>query len=567
LLEGHLLMSRARGDLPLSAGLVLLVWLLLGVLWWSALDQRPLARPDEGRYAEIAREMAVSGDWVTPRLNGIKYFEKPPLQYWATAAAFRFFGTTERSARVWSVACGFLSLLLTAWLAAASGAAPATRLLAPLVLGGALYAALLGHISTLDSGVSTFLTASLACYLQARSARHSRGWMLLAGACAGLALLSKGLIALVLPGVGLLLYTLLSRELSAWRRLYLGATLGALAAVAGPWLMLCSWRNPEFAQFFFIHEHFERFTSTVHRRVEPGWYFLPLLAAGLLPWTLVLPRAVVMAWAYRPINPEGFRPMRFLLAYAGGVVLFFSLSGSKLPTYILPAFPPLAVLLAHALVAAPRLPRVALGGGALLLAGVLLAGAALLGWPGLAAQLQVNLDLDPDMVVPYAHLAPWLAAGGLMVLLAAVLLRLLSDAWRLGACGTVALAALGAASASLHGASALAPFNSSGPWAVQWRAQLAPDGRLFSVGTYDQTLDFYLNRTVILVDFLDELEFGLRQEPGLAIQDVATFRATWGRQPGDHAVMEPGRYEILLASGLPMRVVARDSRHVLVSPP
>ncbi|MDE3011782.1 MAG: glycosyltransferase family 39 protein [Pseudomonadota bacterium] len=549
-----------------APGMVLLVWALLAALWWSGLDERPLARPDEGRYAEISREMALGSDWITPRLNGIQYFEKPPLQYWATALAYRGFGVGERTARLWTVGCGFLSLVLTAWLAGAAGAAPGAALLAPLVLAGALYAGLLGHINTLDSGVSAFLTATLACYLQSRRSPASRRWMLAAGACAGLAMLSKGLIAVALPGVALLLYTFINRDLSGWRRLHPLAATGTLLLVAGPWFLACSLRNPGFAEFFFVHEHFQRFTSTIHQRVEPVWYFLPLLLVGLLPWTLVLPRALLQAWASPATPPAGFRPLRFVLAYGIGVVAFFSLSGSKLPGYILPAFPAFAVLIAHSLASAPRLPRLALGTGSLLQALLLLLAAALFGLPELDARLGIRLDLDPDMVAPYARLAPWLAVGAAALAAGSLLLRLLPDRQRHAACVALGLAGLVASSASLHGAAALAPFNSSASWVAQWRDAVPSGSRLFSVGTYDQTLDFYLERTVTLVDFQDELAFGLEREPGLAIADPAAFRATWGRQPDDHAVMEPERYRQLLEQGLPMRVVARDSRHVVVSP-
>ncbi len=558
-----------RKEAPLPWLLLVAVWLVLGALWCSTLDHRPLGRPDEGRYGEIAREMAKGGDFVTPRLNGIQYFEKPPLQYWATAIAYQSFGVNEQTARLWATACGFLSIVLTAWMARLAGLNAAGGLLAAVVMAGALYPALLGHVNTLDAGVTAFLTATVACYLQAQRSAASPRWMALAGASAGLAMLSKGLIALVLPGVGLALYTVCTLSLSGWRRLHLPQVLLTLLLVAGPWFVLVSWRNPAFPHFFFIHEHFERFASTVHRRVEPGWYFLPLLLCGLLPWTLLLPAALVRAWSTGPVNPEGFRPQRFLLCYALGVVAFFSASGSKLPSYIYPAFPPLAVLLTHALQQGPALPRRLLTLGGLALSGVLgLAGLLLLG-RGLDRALGISLDMDADMITPYAQLAPWLLIGSFAVALGVIALRLLPAQRRLLACLLLGLSTLLAAQASLHGASALAEFNSSRPWveANALRTRIPADARLFSVGTYDQTLDFYLDRTVILVDFLDELEFGLQQEPALSIPSEAAFRATWGSQPGDHAVMEPARYAHLLSTGLPMRLVARDSRHVLVSAP
>ncbi len=565
---------RNASTAPVSVPMAALTWLLLAVLWWGAWDHRPLARPDEGRYGEIAREMAHSGDWITPRLNGIKYFEKPPLQYWATAVAYQTLGEDERSARLWTTLCGFLTLILTACLARQVGLGPAGGLVAASVLAGSLYPALLGHINTLDTGVAAFLTATLSCFLQAQRSPASRRWMLLAGACAGLAMLSKGLIGLVLPGLGLMLYTLVNRDLSGWRRLHPGLALLACLLVAGPWFVLVSWRNPEFPHFFFIHEHFERFTSTVHRRVEPAWYFLPLLLGGLLPWTLLLPGALRAGWQSPPRNGEGFRSGRFLLMYAIGVVAFFSASGSKLPGYIAPAFPALAVLLAQAALAGPQPPlrRLTFGGIGL---GLLLTVAGLLLQPnGLDRMLGIPLDLDPDMVVPYAALAPWLMLGGAAQLAASALVPLLAQRQRLLALVCLGLAGLLTAGSGLHGASAMAGFNSSLPWLQASHLQgtalataLPAGSRLFSVGTYDQTLDFYLGRTVILVDFLDELEFGLQQEPERALATEAAFRATWGTQPHDHALLEPGRFAALQAAGLPMRVVARDARHVLVSAP
>src|SRR3954465_862145 len=142
-------------------------WVLLGVfaiVWFSALGYRSLAKPDEGRYAEIAREMAVTGDWVTPRLNGIKYFEKPALQYWATAAAFRAFGEREWAARLWTGLCGFWGVLL-AFFAGRRLYGAAAGLLAGAVLGSSLMYFVMGHLNTLDMGLAVFLEAALVAFL------------------------------------------------------------------------------------------------------------------------------------------------------------------------------------------------------------------------------------------------------------------------------------------------------------------------------------------------------------------------------------------------------------------
>jgi len=542
--------------------------ILLTLIWWAAWDTRPLARPDEGRYAEIAREMALSGDYITPRLNGIKYFEKPPLQYWATALAYSTAGQNERTARFWATFCGFLSLVFTGCIARNLGGSRITVWLAPLVLAGALYPSLLGHVNTLDSGVTAFLTGAIAAYLQAqRSSNRSKTWMCIAGISLGLAVLSKGLIGIVLPGIALVLYTVTSLNFSAWKRAHILTTISSLLIVTAPWFVLCSLRNPEFAHFFFVHEHIERFTSTVHQRVEPAWYFLPILIAGLLPWTLLLPQAWVSAWTSKATSPHGFQPARFLLLYTLGILVFFSASGSKLPTYILPAFPPIAALIAVYLSSSKRLPFRLIAFGSLAFGLLFLLAGLLLGFPEQSIQQGIPLDLDPDMLVPYAHFSPWLAGGGLALLIASILLLALKDRAPFLACTCIGLAGLMASSSGLHGASALAAFNSASPWVTSWQDKVPSHARIFSIFTYDQTLDFYLNRTVTLVNFEDELGFGLKQEPERSIPQFKDFLLTWGQQPGDIAIFEVGQLPLLKESGMPIHVLAQNTRHVVVSPP
>src|SRR6185312_15355150 len=183
----------------------LLLALLAVVALAIALDnlERPLANPDEGRYSEISREMALSGDWVTPRLDGIKYFEKPPLQYWATAASFEVLGASEPAARLYVFACGFLTLLVTgytAWrlMGADAGLASMLALVAsPYFMG-------LGGIITLDMGLTLWTTTTVCAFLIAEDARTSPGararWLALAWAAMALAVLSKGLVGIVFAG-------------------------------------------------------------------------------------------------------------------------------------------------------------------------------------------------------------------------------------------------------------------------------------------------------------------------------------------------------------------------------
>ncbi|NDP43035.1 MAG: phospholipid carrier-dependent glycosyltransferase, partial [Aromatoleum sp.] len=238
-----------------------LVFAAIALIWFVNLDMRRLAHPDEGRYAEIAREMVTTGDWVTPRLNGLKYFEKPPLQYWVTAAAFRVFGINEAAARLWPALAGLLAVAAIGYAGLALGG-PLLGTFGALALAGTLWHSGLAQIITLDSGLAFFLTLGLAALVVAQRdetpAGERRAWMWLVWAAMAGATLSKGLIGLVLPCAALLTYTMLTRDLAVWRRLHLVSGLALYLALTAPWFVAVSRANPEFAQFFFIHEHVER---------------------------------------------------------------------------------------------------------------------------------------------------------------------------------------------------------------------------------------------------------------------------------------------------------------------
>jgi 4-amino-4-deoxy-L-arabinose transferase-like glycosyltransferase len=327
----------------MSRRLIWILWMTLAAVWFGTLEQRALVRPDEGRYAEIPREMVASGDWLTPRLNEFKYFEKPALQYWATAAGYKLFGESEWTARLWPALTGFLSILL-AWWTGRRLWGPLAGHLAAAILASSLLFVVLGHLITLDMGLSFFLQVAWTAFLFAQNDERSvsRRWMLLAWGALALAVLSKGLVALVLVGAALVGYTLLNRDLSPWKRLVPLRGLLLFLLIAAPWFVAVSLANPEFPQFFFIHEHFERFLSTVHRRDEPGWYFFAVYALGALPWSLLLVHTLLKSWSQGTAGR--FSADRFLLVWILSSFAFFSVSGSKMAPYILPVFPALALL-------------------------------------------------------------------------------------------------------------------------------------------------------------------------------------------------------------------------------
>lgn len=540
----------------MPGGRLLLLVFAFAAVWFGTLDYRRLVNPDEGRYAEIPREMVVTGDWLTPRLNGIKYFEKPALQYWATAAAYTAFGQHDWTARLWPALTGFFGVLLAGFVGRRLFGAEAGLLAAVTLATSLLYLAI-GHFNTLDMGLTFFLEAAVFGFLLAQSGQ--RRWMLVAWAALALAVLSKGIVALVLTGGTLVLYSLLARDLSVWRRLELVRGLPLFLLIAAPWFIAVSLANPEFAHFFFIHEHFERFLTKVHHRYQPAWYFVPVLLIGALPWTTLALQSLARAWR-RGEEKSGFAVRRFLALWCVVVFAFFSVSDSKLLSYILPLFPALALLVGDQLT---RIGRKSLLRHLAFVA--LIALVCLLLAPRVA--LRANDETPIAMMGAYAH---WLTAAAAIWSVGALAALVL--AWRdrkIPAIASLAAATFLAGTGAMLGHENLSASNSAYWIATKIKPLVPADAPFYSVGNYDQTLPVYLGRTVTLVHYLGELEFGLKQEPAKSIRSMAEFRQRWTADADAFAIMDPEAYDQLRQEGLPMTEIARDTRRVVVrkSPP
>src|SRR3984885_15448219 len=245
---------------------------LLAMVWFATLSTRPLFNPDEGRYAEIPREMLSGGDWVIPHLNGLAYIEKPPLQYWATALSYRLLGPSAVAARLYCALTALATIVL-GWLTARRlwGAAAGWR--AAAVLSGMLMFVVLGQLLTLDMSLTFYMTLSLAAFLLAQTAAQPRRWMLLAWAATALGVLTKGLVAAAIPVAVLILYSLYSRDFAPWRRLYAAWGLPLFLAVTVPWHWLAARRLPDFLGVFFVHEHVGRYLTPISDRQGPGGVF------------------------------------------------------------------------------------------------------------------------------------------------------------------------------------------------------------------------------------------------------------------------------------------------------
>jgi 4-amino-4-deoxy-L-arabinose transferase-like glycosyltransferase len=521
---------------------------------------RPLANPDEGRYSEISREMAASGDWVTPRLNGIKYFEKPPLQYWASALSFRLFGENEYSARLYIALAGLGTIALVGWLARRLWGAD-TALASMLALACSPYFMALGGIVTLDMGLTLWMTATLFAFLAAEQARDrprvQRAWMLAAWAAMALAVLSKGLVGIIFAGAAVFFAIALRRDITVLDRLHLIPGLAVFLAIAAPWFVAVSMANEEFAQFFFIHEHFARFLTRAHRRVEPWWYFIPFFVLGFLPWMFALPPAIVRAW--REEAGKAFQPLRISMLWSASIFIFFSASGSKLPTYVLPAFPPLAIVLGRYLASADERTL------ARLVAPMVPLSLAAYWWTWWQFP---QSSKDGWMWVLNQQMQPW-AVGASVCLLAGTLAAtwLLLHGRRWLAIAATTLAVLLLIDCMEEAYEELTPRQSGLEVAEKMKPHIGPATQLYFVGHYEQTVPFYLGRTLTLFDYQDEFETGQNAEARFAQRDLHEFVPVWRPQRDALAIMLPRVYEKLKAQGVPMTVLHADPKRVLVRHP
>jgi 4-amino-4-deoxy-L-arabinose transferase-like glycosyltransferase len=534
----------------------LLALVLLALLWFGALETRGLFQPDEGRYAEIAREMLASGDWVTPRLNDLKYFEKPPLQYWATALSLAAFGRDEWSARLWPAVTGFLGILVLVFAGNRTGPVGAGTI-AGMVLASAVGYFLAGQYLTLDMGLTFFLCAALCAFLLAQHAppAPARRWMLVVWAAMACAVLTKGLVGIVLPGAALFAYALLQRDWALLRRMEWGRGGALFALIALPWHLLVQWRNPDFFRFYILNEHFARYLLSEHHRPGPWWYFIVVLGLALIPWVVLLPGVFRRLPAARR-GAGAFDVDRFLLVWAATILLFFSASASKLPGYIIPALPAIALLIGRDVARRGRLDAARPG---LVLA---LAGAAVLAF-GLPALGRTHVLDD----VLYAYF-PWLTLGALALVAGGFVAWALRGTAGLRPALALAFASVAGSQLILTGLHQLDTQYSTERFAERLlgdEEDFSSAPPFYSVGFFDDSLPFYLGRTLTLVDYRGELGPGIAAEPQKYVDSLAEFERRWLAAPEAYAVMRPEQYAGLRARRLPMRVLAMDPRRVVVS--
>jgi len=520
-----------------------------------------LWEPDEARYAEIAREMLQSGNLLVPHLNYVAYVEKPPLLYWLTTLSFWIFGVSEFAVRL-PIAMSAIAGILATYFFALRAFGRRHAVLAAAILATTPLYALMAQVLTTDMTLTALVTiATFALYLHWLEGGR---WCWVAYVAMGLAVMTKGPVGAALPVLSMLLWLALNRELRgaiAKFRAVPGLLLTTL--IAAPWFVAMTVREPGFAGFYFVGEHLRRVFDSDYSHGEAFYFYIPVLAVGLLPWSLLVP---FLTWRAATRNPA----RSFCVIAAGVTVFAFSCASAKLIPYILPAVPPLSVLIADGLVSlawptpesrpALRVPdsRILIESGpmlALLGAGVFIAAMA-------AAQFRTQYVMAARPAM-YAIGAILIAGGAATTSMFATR----RTATGLGAIVvTLAFALIAGGSARREVEPMRSYAGLSRAIAVQ-----APDAAIICYHRYVQSLPFYNRRRIILVGGRTELDFGARLDPDAAEwflnNDEQMFRR-W-EQPGhvvvvldagDLARMKEsfGEFDVIATEGKKRAILRRE---------
>ena len=321
----------------------MLVFVVAGLLFFAGLGHFPLFEPDEGRNAEVAREMIELDDWITPHYNGLTYLDKPALFFWMVATSFKALGFTAAAARLPSALMA-LGTVFLAWLWARR--VGVGRVNAALILASTPFMIAFSRIVIFDMTLTFLVSLSLLGFwgLEKSEFQKVRFSLLFFGSM-GLAAITKGPVGFLLPLLTVIAYLGLSGRWRDLRRLRWGPGLLAFLATALPWFLAASLQNPDFPRYAFLDESLLRFTTGSARRGGPLYYYLPVFLLGFLPWSLFLLTGYLGRWrAWRRLRDPENRALLFVVCWAAVVLVFFTISRSKLPGYILPAFTPLSLL-------------------------------------------------------------------------------------------------------------------------------------------------------------------------------------------------------------------------------
>ncbi len=518
------------------AGLV--VWAYL-----AGLNSYPLTERSEARYAGVAWEMLRSGDYLTPRYNGIKHLHKPPLFYWLTAGSMGILGESEEAARLPCALAALATLAVVGWWAKRPEMGCSHPWLVPACLSTSPFFWEMGRVAVTDMLVTFLVTVSLAVAWKVLSEGPDRISLVIFWAALGLNFLAKGPVGPLIVAMALLPTMLLAKV--SWRVLAPGPGLVLAAAIGLPWYLWIVSQNPGLLSYLLKFQTADRVFTTVHERTGPPWFYLPVLLGGFLPWSVWLPGSIRRAVGL--IRKGELSPDALLLAWIVGPTLFFSMMGSKLPTYVLPLFPALALLVSRQFAAmSPRARAYPLGALTLLS----LACATLTRWSLSPKVLTYSHELATAAawlaVVSLVGLVLWIRGGQEAVLIAPVVAML----------GVVAIALPGLPKLRHNSALPIVESirqHSQGPYEIgMW------DGYLFG-------LPYYTRQNIIHIGDPRETQFEDNDDfRALLSPDLPTYLPTFQKGDKDRFLIVPLPLADSLASQLGETVVFRDARWALL---
>ena len=326
---------------------ILLLVVVGGILFFTALGRLPLLEPDEGRNAEVAREMLATGDLITPHFNTLTYLDKPVAYFWLVAASFSLVGVNEWAARLPSALMG-LGTMLLCWFLARRMFDGAVGLRAGLIFATSPFVIVYARLVIFDMTLGFLVSVAMVSYWLAVTSDFKRPLLeVLFFAALGVAAIVKGPVGFLLPLLSIFLFHIVIGRFGELKRLRWGVGALVFLAVALPWLLAVSSRHPDFPRYAFWEESLKRFAAGTTRREGSIFYYLPVYLGGFFPWSLFLFLAGVFHLkSWRLLRDESHRATAFLISWVAVIFIFFSISQSKLPGYFLPAIFPLSVLTA-----------------------------------------------------------------------------------------------------------------------------------------------------------------------------------------------------------------------------
>jgi 4-amino-4-deoxy-L-arabinose transferase-like glycosyltransferase len=503
-----------------TKGKILFLFIIPLFLYITLLSVMPLMEPDEARYSDIPSLMNRTGDYITPHLNHVVYLEKPPLCYWATALIFKIFGENEFSSRLFVALCAWGSIFLV-YRIGTFFHDPKTGLYSAGVLSTFLYSSFLGRINILDTPLAFFVClATWAGYRYFAEDYQRKGWLYLLYISSALAFLTKGLTGIVFPFAITILWLFVSKRWRDVLQLFSPVGIIIFLLISCPWIILVQKANKDFLWFFFVREHFLRYTTTLHDREQTILFYVPIVIIGTLPWSAFLLKALREGVEKRiPLFKAAEK--QFLLIWILFIFIFFSFSSSKMIPYIAPIFLPIALFGGHLFRSyEDRNIHLGKGGGTRFLYDLpiilqSLSFIAILILPPFTKKLKLGKELGIDWANIRFENGWWLIVLPILFQVMMMFLpALVKRKWRRGWFFTVTLlSALFLGSLVFPVAHFLTPFKSAYPVSQAIHALLPPNQELFQFGTSLYGIDFYNKIRTPLMHAGGELKFGLNKLP------------------------------------------------------